>query len=212
MSDLLRISLLGTLPTGEEWTVNPVWGLGDFDVPTTPAGVQTVASAIANVTPTAAVSATWGPLTSMIGVRVEARKYNGELQNQAEATRAAPFNGTSTLAHPLQVAAVQSLRTALPGASGRGRLYWPATGMSLQQSNSRPTPAAVANLLAAYVTFLGGINTAIRATYPTSKLVVWSRKNLNAQNVTSTQMGDVMDVQRRRRDTLVEAYTSQAWP
>lgn len=212
MSDLLRISIMGQMPNGEEWSVNPVWGLGDFDVPTTPAGVQAVATACAAVAAPAGLASSWAVNTRHDGVRVEARNYAGLLQNQAEAVRAAPIAGTSATTHPFQTAMVLSLRTAAVGQSGRGRLYWPATGLLLDADTYRPLDALVATTLTAYKTFLSGLEAAVKVTYPTSKLVVWSRKLASAANVTQLQAGNILDVQRRRRDTLIESYQSVAFP
>lgn len=212
MADLLRISLIGELPNGEEWSVNPVWGLSDFPVSTTPAQVQAVASAIAlNAIPTG-FAAVWANNTRLVGVRVEARTYAGALENQAEATKAAPWNGTSGVTHPFQTASVCSLRTAAVGQSGRGRLYFPATGMLLDADTYRPAPALVSTFISGVKTILSDIETDVRATFSTAKLGVWSRKLNAVNNVTSIQAGDILDVQRRRRDTLVEAYTTLAFP
>jgi hypothetical protein len=62
-------------------------------------------------------------------------------------------------------------------------------------------------------TYLSSVNGAITATVPGGELVVWSRKSGVALfNVTSIQMGDVLDTQRRRRDTLIESYQSVSYP
>lgn len=212
MAHLLRVSLQGQLPTGEEWSVNPCWQISDFGISTTPAQVQAVATAIAAVSVPASIPATWANGTILAGCRVEARTFAGVLENQAEAIKAIPVGGGASVVHPLQTSLVQSLRTVVAGPSGRGRLYWPATGISLQTTTSRPTTAAVTNLLAGYTTYLGGIQTAIRVTFTGATLTVWSRKNNTSNMVVSTQMGDVPDVQRRRRDTLIEAYQSQVFP
>jgi hypothetical protein len=41
---------------------------------------------------------------------------------------------------------------------------------------------------------------------------VWSRTNASTAPVTSINMGDVCDVQRRRRDALLENYQALAFP
>jgi len=43
-------------------------------------------------------------------------------------------------------------------------------------------------------------------------LAVWSRKNADLYVVNSIQTGDVLDVQRRRRDAEVENYNVLAYP
>lgn len=212
MADLLRVSLMGELPNGEEWSINPVWGLNDFPVSTTPAQVQAVATAIAaNVIPTS-FGTMWAANTRLTGVRVEARTYAGVLENQAEAVKGTPWNGTSATTHPFQTSWVLSLRTATVGQTGRGRLYFPATGVALDADTYRPTSATVTTFLSGARQVLTDAETDVKAVFATAKLVVWSRKNNSAANVTSVQAGDVMDVQRRRRDALVESYSSLAFP
>jgi hypothetical protein len=212
MANFLRLSIFGTLPTGEEWSVNPAYNISDFGVSTTPAQVQAVATAAAAVSPGASMLALWTTTTALTGVRVEARDNDGTLENLAEAIRAIPLAGSGTSAHPFQTATVTSLRTAQVGQSGRGRLYWPATGCGIANATLRlsaPTPTA---LLTAVSTYLGAIQTAVRVTFAGANLAVWSRKMNLANNVTSLQQGDVLDTQRRRRDTLVENYVSVAYP
>lgn len=212
MAHLLRVSLLGVLPGGEEWSVNPCYQISDFGIATTPLQVQTVATAIAAVSAPSAMTTNWSTGTNYIGCRVEARKWTGELENQAEATRSSPGNGISATIHPFQTSMVQSLRTVVAGPSGRGRLYWPATGIALTATTYRPSTAAVSGALAAYSAHLAAIQTAIRVTFAGATLTVWSRKGNISNQVVSTQMGDVLDVQRRRRDTLIEAYSTLAFP
>jgi hypothetical protein len=43
-------------------------------------------------------------------------------------------------------------------------------------------------------------------------LAVWSRTAASITTVNQIQMGDIVDVQRRRRDQLVETYQSLAFP
>jgi hypothetical protein len=105
---------------------------------------------------------------------------------------------------------VFSLRTATAGGSGRGRLYWPATGIALSTTTMRVPAATVTAVLAAVESYLTSIKTAIDATLDGISLAVWSRTLESTANVTTIQMGDVVDTQRRRRDTLVETYQSIA--
>lgn len=212
MADLLRVSLIGELPNGEEWSVNPVWGLNDFPVSTTPAQVQAVATAIAANALPANLAISWAVNTKLTGVRVEARTYAGVLENQAEAVKATPWAGGSTTTHPFQTAWVVSLRTAAVGASGRGRLYFPATGATLDSDTYRPSTTQTNTFLTACRQVLTDCETDVKAVFSTAKLVVWSRKNNSAANVTSVQAGDILDTQRRRRDALIESYVSQAYP
>jgi hypothetical protein len=213
MARILRVSLFGAMPSGEEWSVNPVYNIGgDFGVDPTPAEMTTIANAIAALSVPAALLSTWSTSTSLVGARVEARDYDGTLSVLAEAVKGTASAGTGATPHPFQSAIVSSLRTVTPGASGRGRLYWPATGVALQATTLRVLNTQVANILAAVKTYLSSIETAIEVTLPGVSLVVWSRTKVTAYPVTSIQMGDVLDVQRRRRDVAIEGYSATTYP
>jgi len=212
MADLVRISLTGELPNGEKWSVNPVWGLNDFPVSTTPAQITTIANGIAGLSGTVFPTIFMTPNTRWTGCRVEARTRQGVLENQAEAVRANPTSGTGTASHPFQTSMVVSLRTQAVGASGRGRLYFPATGMVLDADTLRPITTNVNLALGATKSLLTAIDGVVRTTFNTARLGVWSRKGAVINNVNGLQLGDIMDVQRRRRDALVESYSTLAYP
>lgn len=213
VSRVMRVSIVGTLPGGEEWSVNPVYIIGgDFGVTVTPAQAQTIATAIAALTlPTGFVN-NWPAGVVWTGCRVEARALDGTLETQAEGIKAVPTPGGATTVHPFQTAWVTSLRTAFPGARGRGRLYWPAQGVSLVAGTFRPNTTTVNTFLAAAKSFLTSIEDAIDVTLDGVSLGVWSRTNGDVNVVNSIQLGDVLDVQRRRRDTLVELVASSSYP
>lgn len=213
MADLLKISLVGTLPSGEEWSVNPVWSIGgDFGEPTTPAGVAAVVAAINAITVPGGVTQMWALNTNLTGCRVEARSVSGVLENQAEGLRGAAAQGGVSTAHPFQTSWVTSLRTTLPGGSGRGRLFWPATGVVLQNADYRPSAATVTSTLSGVKAYLALIETAIETTYTATSLCVWSREKQLLTAVNQMQMGNILDVQRRRRDVLLETYSSIVYP
>jgi len=100
----------------------------------------------------------------------------------------------------------------LAGASGRGRLYIPATGFAVSPSNLRPLPANVTTALTGTKQYLTALSAAVTANVTDTILAVWSRKLATTLGVTRIQMGDVLDTQRRRRDSLIENYQEQAWP
>lgn len=210
---VLRVSIVGLLPGGEEWSVNPTYAIGgDFGVDVTPQQAQTIATAISAITIPTGLAQQWASGVSWTGCRVEARELTGGLVTQAEAPKAVPTAGTSAQVHPFQTAWVSSMRTAHPGARGRGRLYWPAHGVTLTAGTFRPGTSQTSTFISAVKTFLSSINTAIDVTLDGVSLAVWSRVNADIYPVTQIQVGDVLDVQRRRRDTLVEAITSTTFP
>ena len=214
MAHLLRVSLVGSMPNGEEWSVNPVYSVGgDFGAPVSATQAQTIATAIAAVVVPTGLLTMNATSVTFSGCRVEARGLDGTLESLAEAVKAVPSAGTvATNAHTFQTAIVSSLRTGLPGASGRGRLYWPATGLALTTSTLRPAAATITGILSSVKTYLSGVQSAIDVTLDGVALCVWSRTGNSLAVVNNLQMGDVVDIQRRRRDVLVEGYQSLAYP
>lgn len=213
MSQLMKISILGAFPGGEVWSVNPVYRLGTgLDVPVTDANMTAIVTAINAITVPTAILTTMGTASSIVGVRAEARMATGELQNIAEAGRAVPVPGQGSSTHPFQTSIVTSLRSSASGARGRGRLYWPATGLALVAGTMRPATSGVTSILTGVKTYLSGIETAIEASVGGASLAVWSRLNASLSAVNLIQCGDVLDVQRRRRDSLIEGVSATPYP
>lgn len=213
VSQILRVSIIGDLPNGEVWSVNPCWEVnGSTGDTVTPAEATTIATAIAAITLPTSLGTMMQSGTTWRGVRVEGRTLAGGLEVQAEAAKATPTNGTGTATHPHGTALVFSLRTPGVGPSARGRMYWPATGQALQSTDYRISTANATSILSGAKTFLSGIETAIKATLPEANLTVWSRATSNFHNVNAIQVGNVLDSQRRRRDALNEAYVATTFP
>jgi len=212
VADLLRVSLQGALPGGEEWSVNPCFSLADTGTSVTYDQLNTIVSAINSISIPASVRLMQSTSTTNTGCRVEARKLTGELEALAEGVRGAAIAGTGTSAHTYQTSLVLSLRTAQAGATGRGRVYWPATGLIVGASTLRPSGADVSTFLLGTKAYLAAITTAIAPTLGSAPLIVWSRSTGGRYLVNRMLMGDVLDVQRRRRDASVESYQSLAYP
>lgn len=214
MAEVLRVSYKGTMPSGEEWSINPTYSIGgDFGAPVSSTQANTIAVAIAAIAVPTGLLAVMSSSCAVSGARVEARSLTGVLESIGEAVKGTPTPGSSTATpQSFQTSMVISLRTATAGASGRGRLYWPATGAALTNATLRIPNASMATFLSASKTLLSGIQAAIDVTLDGVSLAVWSRKNADLYPVTSLQIGDVLDVQRRRRDTAVETYSSTSYP
>jgi hypothetical protein len=212
VSNLIRVSILGALPNGEEWTVNPVWRINGPGQEVTVAKLTTIAASINAITVPTAVRNLMTPSTTINGVRLEARANDGQLMAQAEGLRGVALVGSGGQAHPYQTSIVTSLRTPGPGASGRGRLYWPATGATVGATTLRMSSADVTSTLAGVKGYLQLIESAITAQVTDCILAVWSRKLNTTFGVTSLLEGDIYDTQRRRRDVLVETYQQLLYP
>lgn len=211
MPALIRVMLKGTMPNGEVWSVNPVWKMdvGDF---VTNEELAAAASAIESITYPTTLAALHSTNTRLAGVRLEARELDGTLTAQAERTFGTAFAGTGSVSHPFQTSAVFSLRSGTAGASGRGRAYWPATGVSLDSTTLRIASSVLTSALTGFRTYMLAIEAAITTNVTDVSLAVWSRKNSALYPVVNVQAGDVADVQRRRRDAVPETYSTLAYP
>jgi hypothetical protein len=212
MVGLLKVSIQGSLPSGEVWSVNPCWAL-PTGVATLPfEDLNTIATAINNVTVPTDVRAMLSTSTNITGVRLEHRNEDGTLRAQLEQPRPTLLPGTGGGALPFQSACVVSLRGASSSAHSKGRLYWPATGATLISGSLRLNPSVIAAFLSGMKTYLSGITTAIQLIETDARLGVWSRSTSTVWVINRLQSGDIVDVQRRRRDSLTESFQLTAFP
>lgn len=107
---------------------------------------------------------------------------------------------------PADVSLVVSLRSALANRRGRGRFYLPQPATS----NLTPTGRVLADLTAD----LGASLAAAWASYNTAndRPVIYSRTGRTFVNITSFNIGDLFDTQRRRENKLFETRTVTAMP
>lgn len=212
----------GTLGAGEVWSCAISWGI--FGTGGQGANQQLVDAILANLlsgAPTTALPLPFKQLLStngaLTGWRVEQRGEDERILALSEGLAVAPVVGQGAPTKSPQDACVISLRSSTPGPTGRGRFYWPALGadLTLQYVMDVPTPASA---VAGARTWLNAIGTAVNAAFgslsipSTVVLSVRSVKNHVCRDVTSLQVGSVLDTQRRRRDSLPEAYSSVAYP
>jgi hypothetical protein len=108
---------------------------------------------------------------------------------------------------PLQVAAVLSHRTGQVGSVGRGRMFRPGLSKNATTADARLSSTALAALLPAQVDLLEGLAYSGGEDVTVVPIVTGSGY-LNYATITTVRIGDVADTQRRRRRSLVEAYTS----
>jgi len=202
----VRVSLQGTMPGGEKWSINPVYGPTTTETVTS-AQCNTIVQAIVSNSFTSGITPLWSPTTQLTGVRVEARdQESGELMALAEAAYGGGIPGTGAGALPYQSAIVFSLRSNFVGASGRGRLYMPATGLALVPATLRASSTVLNTALTGVAGLLQEIEVDVKATLGASPLCVWSRTHFGLHAVKELRVGDVVDTQRRRRDALIESY------
>lgn len=107
---------------------------------------------------------------------------------------------------PADVALVISLRTALANRRGRGRFYLPQPAASQVTTAGRVLADFITDLGASLTAAWGGYNTA--SDFP----VVYSRASRNFTPITSFDIGNLYDTQRRRENKVTEARTSSPMP
>lgn len=132
---------------------------------------------------------------------VELDPATGKQLTGAEDTRADAGTSTATCL-PFQCAPVVSLRTATLSRAGRGRFYAPSLAVD-QVAAGRMLTTARDTLADAALDLVQGLTSA------GGNVVIYHRATGTTSLVTSLDVGDVIDTQRRRRNKLVEARTSR---
>lgn len=110
------------------------------------------------------------------------------------------------VAMPADVALVISLRTAISNRRGRGRFYLPQPAVINLTADGRVIADLIADLGASLAAAWASYNTA------NDRPVIYSRSGRSIQNITSFNVGDLFDTQRRRENKLLEARTVTAMP
>lgn len=107
---------------------------------------------------------------------------------------------------PGDVAIVVSLRTALANRRGRGRFYLPQPAASMLTATGKVEGASITALInalgAAWSTYNSGGHVP----------VVYSRVNRSTQAITTFNIGDLFDTQRRRENDITESRTTALMP
>jgi len=211
----VRVSILGSMTGGEVWSINPVFDpTGEFPGGVDQNALDTAAAAIAALNPGGTLLGWLTTAASVTGARLEVRDDNSDgLIAISTQQRGTALPGTGSPTKPAQIAGVFSIRTNTPGASGRGRVYWPAMGSSMG-SDFRLNSPAVSTALAEFKTYMLAVRSALAAAFPTIgfDLAVRSKAQQATPHAVRIQVGNVLDTQRRRRDNLPESYVQVAFP
>jgi hypothetical protein len=210
----VSVSLRGTLPGGEVWSVNlngtDLTGSGN---PSAYVDLQAFAD---NIASNLNVTASYGDLKAMLGsgsalTRVRVENRQAKLLVSAAEQAVTGFLGSGTIVKPLQTSLVFSMRSVQPGASRRGRAYWPFLALPALTGTGRVPTANAGNLATQFVSMLQALSDAAPGA-ATWRVHVYSVKLDVLTPINSVQVGDVPDTQRRRRDDLVEAYSAAVYP
>lgn len=217
-----RVIIKGSLGSVEKWSTSVAYGIVGLapdvaDQATTDAMCTAIRTATTGANVTANLLSLLSNSGNIEAIRVEKRAEDETVLNVAEQLLVTVLAGTGTANKTPQDSLVFSLRTATPGARGRGRMYWPALLQNLSSTFQviTPTPAVLAGNVK---TWLQAINSAMDGVYIAQSsalrvaLSVRSGTDHVSRDVTQIQVGSVLDTQRRRRDTLPESYGAIAYP
>ena len=208
--NVVRIN--GSLPGGEVWSVTP-----KFNRPSGPVteyeDLERWAGIVAGTMETWTTSNIFRTLLSTAGtidsVRVEARNAANQLTQAAEVQLTPSLPGISPANKMFQSCVVFTFLTGRPGRSYKGRMYWPALAASLntQLRMAQSTIDSYATNGVELLEMIGGAG-ATDGEFPIP--VVVSQTTGVSTPITSVRVGDILDIQRRRRDSLTENYGEAA--
>jgi len=195
------------MPGGEVWSVNPGFGPNFGPLATTFAQLQSWAAAIVLLNAGNVIPPSWrAAISNAVAVTTIRTEYfgpDGKLAQAAESILATPVAGIGAATKGFQSAVVLSLRTGRPGRSYRGRLYLPALAMVIDTNTLRIAPATRLTLATETATFLKAIGTAAPPAANILPVVVSQTVSL-LTTIASISVGDILDSQRRRRDSVAE--------
>lgn len=207
-ADTIKVNLRGTRTGGEEWSTG-------FHLLVGPEGVttQAVLDAIRGEVATQALQL-WqfvlrdkcSPSTDFNQVQClyyPAGSATADLQSE-EAVVADV--GSSQTPHPYEVAAVCSLRTAIPTRSGRGRMYLPVNGMPLTAVDQYGN-ADLVEIADGMATFFNALNGFTAGFTVNLAVAVASHTQGIARPVQTIIVDSLPDIQRRRGNQLSPSNT-----
>lgn len=204
--NVVRIN--GSLPGGEVWSVTP-----KFNRPSGPVteyeDLERWAGVVAGTmeewvspNPFLALLSSAGTIDS---VRVEARNAANQLTQAAEVHLMPSKSGIGSANKLFQSCVVFTFLTGRPGRSYKGRMYWPALAASLTNELRLPQ-SNIDNYASNGVQLLEMIGSAGATEGEFPIPVVVSQTAGVYTPITSVRVGDILDIQRRRRDSLTENY------
>lgn len=217
-----RIRVGGSLYGDARWSIGLNWGSPSGGDPFSnanpgiPAGLQAWANAVRALNNRNVLS---GVLLNTIGtggtvdnIRCSRIGPDGLESDVAIVAINPVIGGTGDATLPAQLAVAVSLGTARPGASYRGRVYLPATGLPC--TNGRLPAAAAQELATAFLAWMQQVSGAAGSLggflAETLTPVVASNTKGVLTPVTSVRVGNRFDSQRRRSEGEKEIYSVAA--
>jgi len=203
-----RMVISGNMGTYDTWSVGIHWtkssGAAVFGVSELTAWAERIGSE--SIPSMGSVMKVF--LSGAVDVRkVEIYEYGagtGPAQTKGEYLLPTPVAGTGTGAHPFYTSAAVSLRTVFPGASYRGRFYWPAVGAAVDNGRFLNSSGAggLATEMSAFLIDIADKYDGAGVVVP----VVYSAAKDLVTPVTSLLVGNKPDTQRSRAENVPEIY------
>lgn len=193
-SGVARISLVGHQTGGEIFDTS-FW-VGGTGVPTSNADANTYAAQVSSQLGGPTLTELCSLLDSDSGydeVRVYSYPSGGPTASFVGSATIGSGTGTNSTFMPLQQCMCITLLTGLSGRQNRGRMYLPATGLSLT-SGHLFSGTTVQNVVEAMAGFFGGVN----GLGSTNDVCVVSQTATTFHTVTAVRADERPDIQRRR--------------
>lgn len=195
---IYRVTIFGHMETGEEW--NTTWHVSKA---TGQAAVVSAAAVDAITTAWSGTNSPAGKLETYYsadlgvdGVRTDELDFSNKNVSQIIASLALVGVAADPLLPP-NLAVGVSLRTDLPQKSGRGRNFLPSPVITTVAAQKIDTTVQTAIKNA----WLAALNSMLA---DTCRVVIYNALNRTFQDVVSVDVGDVFDVQNRRRNQQTE--------
>lgn len=205
-----RVILMGTVSNNQDiWTMSHAM---DPLSARSQAQLDAIADAVADVFQStvwdvAAIANLISDQTHFTGVRIDDVRDPGGVVRQATSILSTHNQGNYDGAQlPPQCAEVVSLRSGNPGASRRGRMYFPPLGVIAASPAGGLTATAQDALADAMQDYFNTFNSDVGIA-GTAFIASDALQTLFA--VTQIQVGSIYDTQRRRRNELTEGYESR---
>lgn len=206
--DSIKLVTAGEMPGGEEWTTS-LW-LGTQDGPYAGLDLQGLVDDVLEAWRDQLANANWLSNSQSLNTVTGYVYQDGTLVEQAvSAGEAIEGIGNSLL--PNQISTVVTLLTATPGRQTRGRMYLPTLKQTTgdQGRNSEAQVLTILNMMGAWLEQVGtSLPLGLRAALAPAVVSQIGAGRRTA--ITALRVGDVPDTQRRRRQGLVERYTTRS--
>lgn len=193
---LYRHVASGTYPAGEVWSIT----LHTQGSPALPAAEAAFLAGI-NAAWTAGWNARYSTQMSVTGTATASLDPTTGKQISRVADVLALPGTAAGEPLPAQCALVVSLRTALATRSGRGRFYLPAMNVAVMTGGHVAAASITATVAGAKALFDQLLGAGLQP-------VLLNSKTKATTVITSFDIGNIVDTQRRRRDKLVETRVS----